>query len=73
MHLYCGVVAEYAVWSVWNVALFVLFTLVAVIRVRYNLFFLNKWLNMLNFHVIYEVTSPVHKCSIRRHCSASWR
>jgi len=24
-------------------------------------------------HVIYEVMSPVHECTIRRHCSASWR
>ena len=24
---------------------------------------------MLNFHVIYEVLYPVHKCTIRLHCS----
>ena len=71
MYLYCGVVAKYAVWNVWNIALLVLFTLVTVIIVCYHFFY--KRLNMLHCHVIYEETSPLHKCTIRPLCSASWR
>ena len=53
--------------SPWIITLLVLFMLLVVCV--YSLYFLawDKWLNMLNSHVIFEVLNLVHKCTIHCH------
>jgi hypothetical protein len=46
--------------------LLALFTLVAVYSCPLQFLVLERWLNMLNSHVIYEVLNLVHKGTLRR-------
>jgi hypothetical protein len=68
--LYFGVRKDQAVYSAWNG---ILCSLVAVYPCSLLFLVVDAQLTVSRSRVIDEVSNPVHRCAVRRHCSRDGR